>query len=56
MYLSNLSVINILYVDLCFLHIKYGEEVIANKEDKMPIYETVTSTQGALTLAMLKEE
>jgi len=21
---------------------QYGEEVIANKEDKMPIYETVT--------------
>ena len=34
---------------------QYGEEVIANKEDKMPIYETVTSTQGALTLAMLKD-
>ena len=34
---------------------QYGEEVIANKEDKMPIYKTVTSTQWALTLAMLKD-
>ena len=34
---------------------QYGEEVVANKDDKMPVYETVTSSQGSLTLAMLKD-
>ena len=41
--------------DTMVYDMQYGHEVEVNKEDKMPKYETVTSSVGALNLAMMEE-
>ena len=42
--------------DIMVHDMQYGDEVIANPEDEMPIYDTVTSSLGELKLIMLKDK